>query len=391
LENHGHLIGYAEMPHIFEDESDRLELIEQAIGLTPSYAASYSQKNEKGQVKVKASTFLLLRDNKTRIRSVSTRVLPLPALALTYKAPSSESDRLELIEQAIGLTPSYAASYSQKNEKGQRSFRYKALIFIADVKRKLINEADFSKQMKDENIILLYCGYQDILKSQNAIDFDDLLLKVYGLFVDYPKIAALYRRSFSAICVDEAQDMNNAQYQLLKALANGEFNHILMVGDPNQSIFHFNGSSSNYMDKEFVKDFNPTIIELNENYRSSIAVLRAAQQLIPDASQQIEHTVKQGVFELYKVKNETSEAQWVVNKIQEISSLKNHDDIEGELNFEKIVVLARNKYLFKSLEEALQAANIPHYYKMTPGKASNCLLILLPSSMSDITRSIILF
>jgi DNA helicase-2/ATP-dependent DNA helicase PcrA len=89
-------------------------------------------------------------------------------------------------------------------------------------------------------------------------------------------------------------------------------------------------------------------------------------ELIPDASQ-IEHIVKRGVFELYKVKNETSEAQWVVNKIQEIVSLKNRDDIEGELNFEKIVVLARNKYLFKSLEEALQAANIPHYYKMTPG------------------------
>jgi hypothetical protein len=50
---------------------------------------------------------------------------------------------------------------------------------------------------------------------------------------------------------------------------------------------------------------------------------------------QIERTVKQGVFELYKVKNETSEAQWVVNKIQEIVSLKNRDDIEGELNFEK--------------------------------------------------------
>jgi ATP-dependent exoDNAse (exonuclease V) beta subunit len=55
----------------------------------------------------------------------------------------------------------------------------------------------------------------------------------------------LYRRSFSAICVDEAQDMNNAQYQLLKVLANG-VNHILMVGDPNQSIFHFNGSSPDY-------------------------------------------------------------------------------------------------------------------------------------------------
>ena len=296
LENHGHLIGYAEMPHIFEDEGDRLALI----------------------------------------------------------------------EQAIQLTPSYAASYSQQNKKDQGGFRYRALNFIADMKRQLINEDDIAKQTEDENLTLLYRGYQDILKSQNAIDFDDLLLKVYGLFIDYPKIAALYRRSFSAICVDEAQDMNNAQYQLLKALANGEFNHILMVGDPNQSIFHFNGSSPYYMDKAFVKDFSPDIFELNKNYRSSIAVLQAAQQLIPDASQ-IERTVKQGVFELYKVKNETSEAQWVVNKIQEIVSLKNRDDIEGELNFEKIVVLARNKYLFKSLEEALQAANIPHYYKMTPG------------------------
>ena len=296
LENHGHLIGYADMPHIFEEESDRLELI----------------------------------------------------------------------EKAIQLTPSYASSYNQQNNRQQKDFLYRALNFIAKVKRQLINEADISEQTDDENIILLYCGYQDILKSQNAIDFDDLLLKVYGLFMDYPKIAALYRRSFSAICVDEAQDLNNAQYQLLKALANGEFDNILMVGDPNQSIFHFNGSSPDYMDNEFVKDFQPTIIELTENYRSSVAVLEAAQKLIPDA-EQIEHTVKKGIFELYAIENEESEARWVTNKIQEIIALSHHEDIEGELSFEKIAVLARNKYLFKPLEEVLQTASIPHYYKMTPG------------------------
>jgi len=296
LENQGHLIGYADMPHIFEEESDRLELI----------------------------------------------------------------------EKAIQLTPSYASSYSNQDKKQQRVSRYRALNFIADVKHKLINETDISEQTDNENSILLYCSYQDILKSQNAIDFDDLLLKVYGLFMDYPKIAALYRRSFSAICVDEAQDLNHAQYHLLKALANGEFDNILMVGDPNQSIFHFNGSSPDYMDEAFVKDFKPTIIELNENYRSSMAVLQAAQKIIPDA-EQIEHTVKQGKFELCKVKNETMEAQWVVNKIQEIVGLGHHDDIEGVLSVEKIAVLARNKYLFKPLEDALRDANIPHYYKMTPG------------------------
>lgn len=296
LENHGHLLGYAEMPHIFEDESDRLELI----------------------------------------------------------------------EQAIQLTPSYAASYNKQDKRQQRDFRYRALNFIADVKRQLINEADIASQTEDENIILLYCSYQDILKSQNTIDFDDLLLKVYGLFNDYPKIAELYRRSFFAVCVDEAQDLNNAQYNLLKAMANGEFRNILMVGDPNQSIFHFNGSSPDYMDKEFVKDFQPTIIELTENYRSSVEVLQAAQKLIPDA-EQIEHTVKQGIFELYKTKDEEAEARWVAQKIQQIVELKTHDDIEGELSYEKIVVLARNKYLFKPLEEVLTTTGIPHYYQMTLG------------------------
>jgi DNA helicase-2/ATP-dependent DNA helicase PcrA len=296
LENHRHLLGYAEMPHIFEDESDRLELIEQAIQLTPSYAARYNKQD--------------------------------------------------------------------KNK--QSAFRYRALNFIADVKRQLINEADIASQEEDENIILLYCSYQDILKSQNAIDFDDLLLKVYGLFNDYPKIAALYRRSFFAVCVDEAQDLNNAQYNLLKAMANGEFRNILMVGDPNQSIFHFNGSSPDYMDKEFVKDFQATIIELTENYRSSKAILQAAQNLIPDADQ-VEHTVKQGIFKLYKTKDENREAQWLAQKIQQIVGLEKHDDIEGELSYEKIAVLARNKYLFKPLEEALETTGIPHYYKMTPG------------------------
>lgn len=298
LENHGHLLGYAEMPHIFENESDRLELI----------------------------------------------------------------------EQAIQLTPSYAASYSKQDKEQQRNFRYQALNFIADMKRKLINEANIAAQTEDENNILLYYSYQDILKSQNAIDFDDLLLKVYYLFNDYPKIAALYRRSFFAMCVDEAQDLNNAQYNLLKAMTNGEFRNILMVGDPNQSIFHFNGSSPDYMAKEFVRDFQATPIVLTKNYRSSVKVLQAAKKLIPipDADQ-VERTVKPGIFKLYKTEDEKREAQWIAKEIQQIVELEKHDDIEGELSYEKIAVLARNKYLFKPLEEALETTGIPHYYKMTPG------------------------
>ena len=188
----------------------------------------------------------------------------------------------------------------------------------------------------------------------------------YGLLVNYPKTAALYRRSFFAVCVDEAQDLNNAQYQFLLALTNREFNNVMMVGDPNQSIYHFNGSSPDYMDKQFVGDFNPVIVELNENYRSSKKVLKAAEKIIPDA-EYIVGTVKEGFFEIKGLDDEKAEAQWVVDKIKKLIALKTHGDIEGEITCEKIAVLARNKYIFNPIEIQLRETALPFYYKMTPG------------------------
>jgi DNA helicase-2/ATP-dependent DNA helicase PcrA len=296
LENHGNLIGLAKMPHIFEDEIDRLELV----------------------------------------------------------------------GQAIKQTPSYAGKYKTQDEKERKKFRYRVLNFISEVKRKLIADSELGKHTDDEDIVLLYQNYQDILHTQNAIDFDDLLLLAYSLLVNYPKTAALYRRSFFAICIDEAQDLNNAQYQLLLALANGEFTNIMMVGDPNQSIYHFNGSSPDYMDKQFVSDFKPIVVELNENYRSSKAVLSSAKKVVPDA-EYIAETVKEGIFEINGLKDEEAESQWVVDKIKELIALKKHKDIEGKIACEKIAVLARNKYIFKQLETQLKENGLPFYYKMTPG------------------------
>ena len=296
LENHGNLIGHAKMPHIFEDETDRLELI----------------------------------------------------------------------GQAIKQTPSYAGKYKTQDKQEQKNFCYRVLNFISEMKRKLIADNEIGEHTDDENIVLLYQNYQEILRAQNAIDFDDLLLLAYGLLVNYPKTAALYRRSFFAVCVDDAQDLNNAQYQLLLALTNGEFNNVMMVGDPNQSIYHFNGSSPDYMDKQFVGDFKPVIVELNENYRSSIKVLEAAEKIIPDAGY-IVGTVKEGFFEIKGLDDEKAEAQWVVDKIKDLIALKTHCDIEGEITSEKIAVLARNKYIFNSIEIQLNEIDLPYYYKMTPG------------------------
>jgi DNA helicase-2/ATP-dependent DNA helicase PcrA len=117
------------------------------------------------------------------------------------------------------------------------------------------------------------------------------------------------------------------------------------------------------MDKEFVKDFAPKIITLNDNYRSSKAVLSAVRKIFPEDSTD---AIKEGVFELIAQEDENTESQWIIDKIKTLVG-STHDDIEGVINEEKIVVLARNKYVFNQLELKLKENNIPFYYKMTPG------------------------
>ncbi len=296
LENHGNLIGLSKMPHIFENEIDRLELIGQAIEQTPSYAKEYKELSKEEQIK----------------------------------------------------------------------FCYRVLKFISHVKRELISENDLFNSTDDENVVLLYQTYQDILRSQNAIDFDDLLLLTYNLFVNHPAVSSLYRRSYQYICIDEAQDLNNAQYQLLLALVNAEHKDIMMVGDPNQSIFAFSGSSSDFMAEKFVKKFNPVAIELNENYRSSKAVLAATKKIVPEA-EDIANTILEGIFEIHGFEDEDVEAEWIIKKTKELIQLKKHNDIEGRITYEKIAFLGRSKYVFNKLELLLDKNDIPFYYKMTPG------------------------
>jgi DNA helicase-2/ATP-dependent DNA helicase PcrA len=298
IENNRNLLGFQEMPHIFEDESDRLRLVEEAIELTPSYYHEYEK---------------------------------------------------------------------QKDLKSKRDFCYRALGFISKIKRDRCGDLEgINKLFEDENVALFYDSYKEILESQNAIDFDDLILLAYQLFSTNSGVASLYRRNYEYICVDEAQDLNKAQYQLLLALTNGTHKNVLFVGDPNQSIFAFTGSSAEFMSTNFVKDFNPKIIELTENYRSSIQVVEAAKKIMPEANH-VTNAVLQGDFKIYAAKDEEDEANWVLQKIGALIKEKNRKDIEGDITYEKITILARTKYVLKQIEVLFKEHGIPYYYKITPG------------------------
>ncbi|MDG3045315.1 ATP-dependent helicase [Bacillus sp. B6(2022)] len=132
------------------------------------------------------------------------------------------------------------------------------------------------KNVNNIDFINIYESYNNLLLNNRVIDFDDILFYSYKILVERPKVASNYTRLYKYILVDEAQDLNNSQYKILKALTRNFFN-IMMVGDPDQSIYGFNGSDSNIMVKKFAKDFNPKIYLLNENFRSTSKIIEAAK------------------------------------------------------------------------------------------------------------------
>jgi DNA helicase-2/ATP-dependent DNA helicase PcrA len=284
----------------------------------------------------------------------------------------NEKDRLKIIEEAIEKIPNIYDKFITWERKKKNNYLQDILNFISIVKRELLTPNELYEKIKSneiDEIVELYQTYQDILTIQKAIDFDDLIFLAYRLFTDYPKVAKLYRKNFFAILIDEAQDLNNAQYNFLLSFTNSEFKNVMLVGDPNQSIFHFVGSDSKIMTEIFVEDFKPKIFELKKNYRSAKKILEKANQII---NQQIDlsNIAIEGYFECYKAYNEKDETKWVVNKIKELIKMKSHKDIEGEINYEKIAILARHKYLFIEIENLLKEEKIPYYYKMNVYKVN---------------------
>lgn len=273
-----------------------------------------------------------------------------------------DSDRIELIKEAIESIPYYKEIYDDLDSKQKNQYTYNALQFISTVKRELISPDDLVEESEDEELKYLFKNYQDILRSNNAIDFDDIIKLVYDLFTNNEAVASLYRKAYSFICIDECQDLNKLQYFLLKSICGETVKNVMMVGDPNQSIYGFNGSTSTFMQQDFINDFNATVIELDENYRCSRAVIEASNILM-DLDVEAKNYVIDGVFSIEALATDAEEAEYVLQKINELIELKNHPDIEGEITYERISILARNKFVFKNIEGLLTSENIPFYYK----------------------------
>ncbi|MBI1796880.1 MAG: UvrD-helicase domain-containing protein [Candidatus Eisenbacteria bacterium] len=153
---------------------------------------------------------------------------------------------------------------------------------ISDAKNALVSVEAFERAAvspHERRIAACYRRYRDTLRGQSALDFDDLIGDVVTLLRDRPEIAERYRRRFVHVLVDEYQDTNHAQFRLVEALAAGHGN-LFVVGDDDQSIYRFRGADlTNVL--EFERAFpGAAVIRLEQNYRSTANILRAANAVI---------------------------------------------------------------------------------------------------------------
>lgn len=205
-------------------------------------------------------------------------------------------------------------------------------------------------------------AYDAGLRACGAYDFDDLLLLAYRLLSGYPKIADFYRRLYKFVCLDEAQDLNEAQYAVLTALCGDSFRNVMMVGDPKQSIYGFNTSSPDFM-RRFRDEFGAGEIELTENFRSSQAVVEVARSLEPNYLVEAQLPVR-GQTSVLVGDNEEDEAQRIVAEIERLVA-EGHEDIEGGVTHSDCAILGRTRFALMAVEAELKSKGVPYYKRLT--------------------------
>lgn len=230
---------------------------------------------------------------------------------------------------------------------------------ISSAKNDGISPNEYTKLfLNDLDIVigLVYKEYTKLLKDNNSVDFDDLLLKPVELLKKNKIILEKYQERFKYILVDEYQDTNSIQYELCKLLAS-RYKNIFVVGDANQSIYSFrNADYRNILN--FEKDYkNTKVILLEENYRSTNNILKAANSVIKNNSEgkklNLWSSKRDGeLIDYIRCEDEIKEANFVINKIKDL--------VSNGYKYSDIAVLYRTNAQSRVVEDAFVRNNIPH-------------------------------
>ncbi|MDR3050598.1 MAG: UvrD-helicase domain-containing protein [Oscillospiraceae bacterium] len=231
---------------------------------------------------------------------------------------------------------------------------------ISDAKNRLQSPDEWfaasSRDYRMQMIHDVYRRYEERLRSLNALDFDDLLVKTLELFAAHPPVLEAYQRRFHYIHVDEYQDTNYAQYMFVKLLA-AHHRNLCVVGDDDQSIYGWRGADiRNILD--FEKDFSGcTTIKLEQNYRSTANILDAANSVIAHNVGRKAKALwtEQGEgsrIRLFKAGDEREEGAWICDRVRQLR--------QGGVGYGDMAVLYRINAQSRVLEEMMVRAGIPY-------------------------------
>lgn len=273
---------------------------------------------------------------------------------------ADESDQTGILKQAIaeagisgnGIDASIYLSLISRAKCNLRSPEDFTRLGVAS------GEAWGAETEVESAVSYVYEHYQKILKNQNMLDFDDLLVFVVRLWKDHPAILKKCREKYKYLLVDEYQDTNYVQFRLLKLLA-GKSMNICVVGDDDQSIYGWRGAEVKNI-LEFPKHFPGTKkVKLEQNYRSANTILQAANSLISHNTcrhdKHLWSECGQGEnLQIVTAENDGEEARYISNAIHEIIG-----NAPGT-KYREFAVLYRSNYQSRQIEDAMRDSHLPY-------------------------------
>ena len=263
---------------------------------------------------------------------------------------------------------------------------------ISSAKDNLVGPEEYEKSVMDDygrkKIAMAYTEYQKELKKNNALDFDDLIVKTVELFQSCPDVLDSYQERFKYIMVDEYQDTNTAQFKFVSLLA-GKYQNLCVVGDDDQSIYKFRGANiGNILGFEHVFP-DAKVIRLEQNYRSTKNILNAANAVIANNTSRKSKTLWTENSEGERIHfrqfmNGYEEAEYVVGEISRAHR-------ENGAKYKDCAVLYRTNAQSRLFEEKCLLANIPYkivggvnFYARKEIKDLLCYLKTIDNSRDDL-------
>ena len=225
-----------------------------------------------------------------------------------------------------------------------------------------------------EDFLAIWRDYEQALHEANALDYADLVAKPVALLKNQAEVRSVLQSRYHWISVDEYQDVNYAQYRLLRLLTSGGAN-IAVIGDPDQAIYGFRGADRSYF-LRFQEDYpQAKVVHLRQNYRSVQSILDAAMQVInkahgrEDAVRLFSQFVRDVKLEIYPAPTERAEAEYVVHQIERMVGGTSYFSIDSgrvegtspiTRSFGDFAVLYRTRSVLPPLIEAFDRAGIPY-------------------------------